>query len=164
MDIQFVIKEPSTYRLLCGCVSVSLTCLCWKIRQEFYSKRSDDTASFISLTYIRKSKGPRIDSWGTPHEIFEMLEYLFLILTKNARSVKQLTVSSQKPIAFNFSISTLWLIVSNAFWRSISIIAVTRPLPNSFKIMSFKYERHKSVQCFVLKSDWHFYNMLYWSS
>ena len=115
-----------------------------------------------------KAKGPRIDTWGTPHETFEMLEYLFLILTKNARSVKyewkQLTVSSQKPIAFNFSISTLWLIVSNAFWRSIIIIAVKRPLPNSFKIMSFKYKRHKSVQCFVLKSDWHFYNMLYWGS
>ena len=40
-----------------------------------------------------------------------MLEYLFSVLTKNAQSVKyelnQLTVSSQKLIAFNFSNSIL---------------------------------------------------------
>ena len=35
-----------------------------------------------------KSKGPRIDPWGTPHKILEMLEYLFSMLTKNSWSVK----------------------------------------------------------------------------
>ena len=95
------------------CVSIWVTCLCWETMQESsaYSKRSDDTACFISLTYIRKSKGPRIDPWSTPHKIFKMFEYLFSMLTKNARSVKyewnQLTVSSQKPIAFNFSNSII---------------------------------------------------------
>ena len=45
-----------------------------------YSNRSDDTAYFISLTCIRKSKGLGIDPWDTPHEVFEMLEYLFSML------------------------------------------------------------------------------------
>ena len=45
-----------------------------------YSNRSEDAACFILLTYIRKSKGPRIDPCSTPHEIFEMLEYLFSML------------------------------------------------------------------------------------
>ena len=50
-----------------------------------YSNRSDDMAVFISLTYIKK--GPIIDSEGTPHEIFEMLEYLFPVVNKNVGSV-----------------------------------------------------------------------------
>ena len=126
---------------LLKCDSISVTCLYWKTRQESsaYSTRSDDTACFISLTYIRKSKGPRIEPCDTPHEIFEMLEYLFSLLAKNVRSVRyewnQFTVSSQKPIAFNFSDSILWSIVSYAFWRSsISIIPVKRPLSKPFKI------------------------------
>ena len=59
------------------------------------------------MTYIRESKELKIDPSGT-HEIFEMLEYLFLMLTKNARSVKyesnQSILTSQKPITFNFLI------------------------------------------------------------
>ena len=82
------------------CVSTSVLCLCWKARQESspYINRSEGPACFISLTYIRKIKGPKIDPWEIPHKIFEMLEYLFSMLTKNS----QFTVSSQKPIAFNF--------------------------------------------------------------
>ena len=81
------------YRLLKSlfkCVSVSVTCLSWKTRQESsaYSDRSNGTACFISLTYIRKSKEPRTDHWGSPHKTFEMLEYLFLIHSKNGWSVK----------------------------------------------------------------------------
>ena len=49
--------------------------------------------------------------------------------------------------------------VSNAFSRSISIIPVKRPLSNPFKILSFKLERHKSVECFVLKRDRYLYKM-----
>ena len=150
-----LLKRNHSHKLLKSlfkCFSISVTCLCWKIRQELsaYSNRSEDTACFISLTYIRKSKAPRIDPWGTPHEIFEMLEYLFSMLTKNARSVKyewnQFTVLSQKPIAFHFSKSILW-----------------KPLSKPFKILSFKYERHKSVDYFVLKPDWYLYKMLYWA-
>ena len=51
----------------------------------------------------------------------------------------------------------LWSILSNAFWRSISIIQVKRPLPKPFKTLSFKYKRHKSVECFLLKPDWYWY-------
>ena len=153
---------------LFNCFSISVTRLCWKIRQESsaYSNSSEDTACFISLTYIRKSKEPRIDPWGTPHEISEMLEYLFSVLTKNARSVKyewnQFTVSSQKPIAFNFSKSILWSIVSNAFWRSISYHTsketIIKDLQN-FTIQIWK----TTVECFVLKPDWYLYKMLYWA-
>ena len=101
---------------------------------------------------------------GTPHEIFEMLTYLFSVFNKNARSVRyewnQLSVSSLKPTVFNFYNSILWLILSNSFWRSISIIPVRRP-SKPFKILTFKYVRHKSVECFVLKLDWRLYKMSY---
>ena len=86
---------------------------------------------------------------GQEHEIFEMFEYLLSMLTKNSRSVKckwnQLKASSRKLIAFNFSNSILWSILPNAFWRSISIILVKRPLLKPFKHFSFKYEWRKSV-------------------
>ena len=72
----------SLLKSLFKCFSILVACLRWKTRQDSsaYSYRSEDTACFISLTYIRKSKGPRIDPWGRPHEIFEMLEYLFSML------------------------------------------------------------------------------------
>ena len=38
-----------------------------------------------------------------------------------------------------------WLIVSNAFWRSIRIIPVTKPSSKPFKILSFKKERHAKL-------------------
>ena len=92
-----------------------------------------------------------------------MLEYSFSMHTKNAGSVKsewnQLIISSQKPLALNFSSSILWLIVSNTFLRSISITPVKRPLSKTFQILLFKYERHKSVEYFLLKPDWYFYKM-----
>ena len=143
---------------------------CWNVFQflwHIYVERQDKSHPCIiidlmtqSIWYhwcISKNKWPRIDTWGTPHEIFEMLEYLFSMLTKNTLSGKyecnQLTVSSQKPIAFNFSNSILWSIVSNAFSRFISITPVKGLLSKPFKSLSFKYERHKSVECFDLKQD-----------
>ena len=130
-----------------------MTCLCWKTKQEtsVYSNRSGDMAVFVSLSYIKK--GAIIDSEGTPHEIFELLEYLFSMVNKNVGSVNyewnQLTVSSQKPTAFNISNSILWSKVANPIWRFISVIPVKRPLLKPFKILSFKYERHKSVKWLV---------------
>ena len=53
----------------------------------------------------------------------------------------------------NFFKSMSWLIVSNAFWRSIKIIPVTKPSSKPFKILSFKKERHVSVEWFFLKPD-----------
>ena len=50
-----------------------------------YSNRSGDMAVFVSLSYIKK--GAIIDSEGTPHEIFELLEYLFSMVNKNVGSV-----------------------------------------------------------------------------
>ena len=35
-----------------------------------YNKRLLLTALDISLTYIKNKRGPSIDPWGTPHEIF----------------------------------------------------------------------------------------------
>ena len=53
----------------------------------------------------------------------------------------------------NFFKSMSWLIVSNAFWRSIKIIPVTKPSSKPFKILSFEKERHVSVEWFFLKPD-----------
>ena len=65
-----------------------------------------------------------------------------------------LTVSSEKPIMLNSLNSISWLIVSNAFWRSIKIIPVSKMSSKPFKILSFKNERHVSVECFSLKLGW----------
>ena len=153
-----------------GAIHIGYWNHCWNVFQfwwHVYVERQDKSHPRIiidlmtqSISYhwcISKNKWPRIDTWGTPHKIFEMLEYLFSILTKNTLSGKyecnQLTVSSQKPIAFNFSNSILWSIVSNAFSRFISITPVKGLLSKPFKSLSFKYERHKSVECFDLKQD-----------
>ena len=131
-------------------------------KSSAYNNRTDDLACFLSLTYITKNRGPTIDPWETPHEIFEKLEYCWIL---NAWSItyelNQLTVSSQNLIEFNFSKSIFWLIVSKAFWRSNSIIAVRRKLSRPFKLLSFKDEWHKPVKSFVLKLDWYLYNILY---
>ena len=47
-----------------------------------------------------------------------------------------------------------WLIVSNAFWRSMSIIPVWRPDSKPVAILLFRYERHESVEKCFLNPDW----------
>ena len=42
---------------------------------------------------------------------------------------------------------------SNAFWRSIKIIAVSKLSSKPYEIFSFKKERHVSVERFFLKPD-----------
>ena len=51
----------------------------------------------------------------------------------------------------NFFKSMSWLFVSNAFWSSIKIIPVTKPSSKALKILSFKKDRHVSVEWFFLK-------------
>ena len=95
----------------------------------------------ISLTYIKNNKRPRINSYGTPHDILETSEEEFSKFTLNLRFDRSdwnyLTVWSEKPIMLNLFKSMSWLIVSNAFWRSIKIIPVSNPSSKPFKILSF---------------------------
>ena len=44
--------------------------------------------------------------------------------------------------------------VSKAFWRSVKIIAVNKPLSNSFKILSVKKDKQRFVEWSALKSYW----------
>ena len=82
-----LVSRSHCYRLLKSlfkCVSISVKCLCWKTRQESsaYSNRSDDTACFISLTYIRNGKGPRIDPWGYHTKFLRWLNTYSLCLLR----------------------------------------------------------------------------------
>lgn len=135
-------------------VSILVTYLCWKARQESstYSNSSGETAYFIPLTYIRKSKGEESILEAHNTEFFRCLSTYFQCLLRMPEW-NQLTVWSQKSVTFNFSNSILWSIVWNAFWRSISVVPVNRPLSNHFKILWFRYEKHKSVECFIRQPD-----------
>ena len=57
---------------------------------------------------------------------------------------------SEKPIALSFLKRTSWLIVSNAFWRSINIIPVNRPSSKPFRILIRVPGSSKTYYC---KSD-----------
>ena len=50
--------------------------------------------------------------------------------------------------------SMSWLFVSNAFWGSIKTMPVTKPSSKPCKILSFRKERHVSIEWFFLKPDW----------
>ena len=50
-------------------------------------------------------------------------------------------------------ITTSWLIVSNAFWRSMGIMQVWRADLKPVAILLFKYERCKSLEFFFLNPD-----------
>ena len=54
-------------------LSISLTFLLWKTRHVSlaYKSRLHLTAIGISLTYIKNHKGPKIDPYGTPHDMLQ---------------------------------------------------------------------------------------------
>ena len=60
---------------------------------------------------------------------------------------------SEKPITLNFFKTMSLLFVSNAFSKSIKIIPDSNPSPKRFEILSFKKERHVSVERFFLNPD-----------
>ena len=64
------VKSPFIYLFF---FSISTTSFHWKTRQESsaYRNRFDLTALDMSFTYMRNSKGPRMDPCGTPHVILE---------------------------------------------------------------------------------------------
>ena len=89
------------------------------------------TAAFISLTYIRKRRGPSIDSCGTSR-------VTDLNSEKNTRNLyslhstslppkyesNQFTAAWLTPIALNLEVKILWFTVSNAFCKSNMTIPV----------------------------------------
>ena len=50
--------------------------------------------------------------------------------------------------------------VSNAFYKSISIIPVKSPESKPVGILSVRYERHVSVEWFLRNPDWYLYRIL----
>ena len=119
----------------------------------------------MSLTQIRKSKGPRIEPWGTPHNIRPLSESWFSMLIKNIPSEtydwNYVMHLSEKPMALSFLKRISWLYVSNAFWRSVNIIPLNRPSSKPFRILSVKNERHRLVKWLVLNLDWQSYSKLF---
>ena len=62
-----------------NCISISLILLIWKTRHvsSAYKNRLHLTAFSISLTYVKNYKEPRIDAFGTPHDMLERSEKEF---------------------------------------------------------------------------------------
>ena len=75
-----------------------------------------------SCTYRRKSRGPRIDPWGTPHVIFRGDERCPCTQHNCSLSVRydlnHLQEGSPTPYSASFFSNTLWSTVSNALERS----------------------------------------------
>ena len=64
-------------------------------------------------------------------------------------------------VSFQFLQQNLWFIMSNAFWRSISIIPFRKPSSTFFKILPVKSAKHRFVEWFGLNSDWKLYKILF---
>ena len=58
---------------------------------------------------------------------------------------KQIMKSLENPKNSILLIRLSWLIVSNAFWRSMSIIPVWRPDSKPVSILLFRYKKHEPV-------------------
>ena len=88
--------------------SICTMSLCWyKIHElSAYKSRVDGMACGILLTWIRNNRGPKIDSCGTPEEIFPKSESLFSVFTRNNLSEKYdlnlFIVLSENLIALSF--------------------------------------------------------------
>ena len=144
-----------------------MTFLCWKTRQGSlaYSKRSDDTDCFMSLTYIRKSTGPTIDPLGRTHEIFLNIYFQCLLRMPDQSNMNEINWQYRH----KNQLLLIFLAVYYGRWYQIPFenLSVSyhkkRQLSKVFKKFSFKYERHESVECFVLKRDWYLYRMLHWA-
>ena len=80
---------------------------------------------------MRKSRGPGIDTCGTPLDTQASWENVFPRLTKNVLFMKwdwnQFTECLEKPIGCNFCSRMLWSVVSKAFCESIKIVTVNKP-------------------------------------
>ena len=111
----------------------------------------------ISFTYNKNINGPSIDPWGTPHVRFPGFEFLFSTLTTNVRfsryDLYHAMADLLKPKHDILLKKISWLIVSNAFCKSISIIPVSIPFSIPLKILLFNKDRQESVECFVRKPD-----------
>ena len=77
-------------KFLVNCFLISVNSLCWKNKQESssYSHKLGSTAWHKSLTQIKMSRGPKIETCGTPHKIFVNFETRFATSTVKRRSAK----------------------------------------------------------------------------
>ena len=78
-----------------------------------------------------------------------LLNFLF-----DRYDLNQRMTSLENSQNFILLIRISWLIVSNAFWRSMSIIPVWRPNSKAVVILSFRIERHESAEKYFLNLDW----------
>ena len=93
---------------------------------------------FVSFIYRRNRYGPKLT-----------LNFLF-----DRYDLNQRMTSSENSQNFILLIRISWLIVSNAFWRSMSIIPVWRPNSKAVVILLFRIERHESAEKYFLNLDW----------
>ena len=94
----------------------------FQCRWHVYVERQDKSHQglLIDLMILKLT----LEKWTLSHTTWNF-EDAWILIFNGDLSVKyernQLTVLSQKPIAFNFSNNILWSIVSGIFWRSMYI-------------------------------------------
>ena len=97
-------------------------------------------------------KGPKIDPWGTSQESFHGSQIIWFKITLSflfdKYDLNQRMLSLENPKNSNLLIRISWLIVSNTFWTSMSIMPVQRPYSKQVVILLFRYEIHNSVKTF----------------
>ena len=106
----------------------------------------------MSLTYIRKNKGPKIEPCGTPHLMSLLVDlFRFLLVKKFSDHFNNLVLI---PIQSNFFTNILWSTVSNAFLRSTKATRVISLLFIALKIKSDILPTVSIVDLLGLKPPW----------
>ena len=91
-----------------------------------------------SLIYRRNNKGPRVEPWGTPHDIGRLGELNPFMETYWLRLVRNDVKISSKSIVMQFFKENIMLTVSNAFSRSTNKI---------------EYQDSPYIYCYLLTHD-----------
>ena len=78
----------------------------------------------MSNAFILKSKGPNMDTWGTPYSIFDHMlkdEFILALCSWSTKSFQiKFKESLSKPYAWSFAVNKSFIMQSNAFDRLVS--------------------------------------------
>ena len=125
-----------------------ITSYCGLTRHESsaWRKRIHLIAGVISLMYMRRRRGSRLDACGTPLDTYAGWKKFPPELIKN----DLFDEIKLKPVYWKFR-ETISIQVYNT---NVSITPIIMLLSKSFKILLFKKKRQKSVEWFWWKPDW----------
>ena len=131
-----------------------------------YKNSSYLTACGMSFIYRRNRSWSKIDPCWTRHKSYPGSEKdsfkftLNFLYDKYDLNQRMTSLENPKNSILLIRISRL-IVLSNAFWRSMSIIPVWRPHSKPVAILLSGYERHKSVEKCFLNPDWNLSSILF---